>query len=104
MQRAWNPHWNVQLNGKLLQLVSILGYSQSLEIVGYDFEIILQTQKFALTEQTKCGTSNIIEEQENKGGHIYAKNSMSKLKCCMHRAAYTVTVLKNVVSMTTQLT
>ena len=45
MQRAWNPQWIVQLNLKLLQLVSILGFSQSLEIVGYDFENILQTQK-----------------------------------------------------------
>ena len=52
MQRAWNPHWNVQLNWKLLQLVSIVGFSQSLEIVGYDFfENNLQTQKFAITER-----------------------------------------------------
>ena len=53
MQRAWNPHWVVQLNWKLLQLVSILGFSQSMEIVGYDFENILQTQKLAMTEPTK---------------------------------------------------
>ena len=94
MQRAWNPHWIVQLNWKLLQLVSILGFSQSLEIVGYDFENILQTQKFAVTEPTKCETSHKNEEQVNKGGLIYAKSSMSKLKYCMYRAAYTVTVLK----------
>ena len=94
MQSAWNSHWIVQLNWKLLQLVSILGFSQSLEIVGYDFENILQTQKFAMTEPTKCETSHINEEQVNKGGLIYAKSSMSKLKYCMYRAAYTVTVLK----------
>ena len=67
MQRAWNPHWIVQLNWKPLQLVSILGFSQSLEIVGYDFENILQTQKFATTEPTKCETSHINEEHVNKG-------------------------------------
>ena len=63
MQRAWNPHWNVQLNWKLLQLVSIVGFSQSLDIVGYDFEKILQTQKFATTERTECETSHKNEEQ-----------------------------------------
>ena len=94
MQRAWNPHWIVQLNWKLLQLVSILGFSQPLEIVGYNFESILQTQKFAMTEPTNCETSHINEEQVNKGGLIYAKSSMSNLKYCMYRAAYTVTVLK----------
>ena len=104
MQRAWNPHWIVQLNWKLLQLVSILGFSQSLEIVGYDFENILQRQKFAMTEPTKCETSHINEEQVNKGGLIYAKSRMRKLKYCMYFAVYTVTVLKKVVGMTTQLT
>ena len=91
MQRAWNPTWNVQLNWKLLQLVSIVGFSQSLEIVGYDFENILQTQKFAVTERTKCETSRINEEQVNKGGLIYANSSRSKLKYCMYRAACTIT-------------
>ena len=104
MQRAWNPHWNVQLNWKLLQLVSIVGFSQSLEIVGYDFENNQQTQKFAMTERIKCETSHINEEQVNKGGLIYAKSSRSKLKYCKYRAAYTVTLLKKVVGMTTQLT
>ena len=80
MQRAWNPHWNVQLNWKLLQLASIVAFSQSLEIVGYDFENILQTQKLAMTELTKWETSNINEEQVNKGGLIYAESSRSKLK------------------------
>ena len=94
MQRAWNPHWIMQLNWKLLHLVSILGFSQSLEIVGYDFENILQTQKFAMTEPKNCETPHINEEQVNKGALIYAKSSMSKLKYCMCRAAYTVTVLK----------
>ena len=93
MHRAWNQHWNVQLNWKLLQLVSIVGFSQSLEIVGYDFESILQTQKFAMTER-KSEMSHINEEQVNKGGIIYAEISRSKLKYCMYRAAYTVTVLK----------
>ena len=46
---------------------------------GFDFENILQTQN---------------EEQLNKGGLIYAESSRSKLKCCMYRAAYTITVLK----------
>ena len=104
MQRAWNPHWNVQLNWKLLQLISIVGFSQSLEIGGYDFENNLQTQKFAMTEPTQFETSHIKEEQVNKGGLIYAESSRSKLKHCMYRAEYTVTVLKKVVGMTTQLT
>ena len=104
MQRAWNPHRIVQLDWKLLQLVSILGFSQSLEILGYDFEKILQTQKFAMTEPTERETSHIKEEQVNKGGLVYAKSSMSKLKYCMYRAAFTVTVLKKVFCMTTQLT
>ena len=94
MQRAWNPHWIAQLNWKLLQLVSILCFLQYLEIVGYDFENILQTQKFAMTEPTNCETSHINEEQVNKGGLIYAKSSTSKLKYCMYRAAHTVIVLK----------
>ena len=94
MQRAWNPYWNVQLKWKFLQLVSIVGFSQSLKIVGYDFENILQRQKFAMTEPTKCETSHINEEQVNKGGLIYAENSRSKLKYCMYRAAYTETVLE----------
>ena len=47
-----------------------------------------------MTEPTKRQKSHINEEQVNKGGLIYAKSSMSKLKYCMHRAAYTVTVLK----------
>ena len=51
MQRAWNPHWNVQLNWILLQWVSIIGFLQYLYIVGYDFENFLQTQKFAMTER-----------------------------------------------------
>ena len=59
-----------------------------------DFEYIIQTQKFAMTERTKCETSNINEEQVNKGGLIYAESSMSKLKHCMYRAAHTVVVLK----------
>ena len=107
MQRAWNPHWNVHLNWKLfyfVRFVSMLGFQQSLEIVGYDFENILQTQKFAMTEPTKFETSHINEEQVNKGGLNYAKSSKSKLKYCMYRAAYTVSVLKKVVGMTTQLT
>ena len=83
MQRAWNPHWNVYLNWKLHQLVSIVSFSQSIEIVGHDFENILQTQKYAMTEPTKCETSHINEEQVNKGGLIYAESSMSKLKYCM---------------------
>ena len=94
MQRAWNPHWIVQLNWKLLRLVSILGFVKFLEIVGYDFKNILQTKKFAMTEPTNCETSHIVEEQVNKGGLIYAESSISKLKNCMYRAAYTVTVLK----------
>ena len=52
MQRAWKPQWNKQLNWKLLQMFSLVCFSQSLEIVGYDFENILQTQKFAMTERT----------------------------------------------------
>ena len=94
MQRAWNPYWNVQLNWKLLQLVSIVGFSQSLEIVGYDFENILQRQKLSTTERTKFETSHINEEQVNKGGLFFAESSRSKLKYCMYRAAYTVNVLK----------
>ena len=94
MQRAWNPHWNVQLNWKLLQLVGIVDFSQSSENVGYDFENILQTQKFAMTERTKCETSHINEVQVNKGGLIYAESSRSKLKYFMYRAAYTSIVLK----------
>ena len=70
-------------------------FSQYLEIVGYVSENILQTQKFAMTERTKCESSHINEEEINKGGLIYAKSSRSKLKCCMYRAAYTVIVLKN---------
>ena len=70
MQRAWKPHWSAQLDWILLQLVSILGFSQSLEIVGYDFENILQTQKFAIGEPPKCERSHINEEQVNKGGLI----------------------------------
>ena len=47
-----------------------------------------------MMERTKCETSHINEEQVNKGGLIYAESSRSKLKYCMYRAAYTVTVLK----------
>ena len=47
-----------------------------------------------MTERTKCETSRINDEQINKGGLIYAESSRSKLKYCMYRAAYTVTVLK----------
>ena len=47
-----------------------------------------------MTEPTNCETSHISEEQVNKGGLIYAKSGMSKLKYCMYRAAYTATVLK----------
>ena len=94
MQRAWNPHCNVQLNWKLLQLVSILGFSQSLEIVECDFNNILQTHKFAMKERTKCQMSRINEEQVNKRGLISDQSSKSKLKYCMYRAAYTVTVTK----------
>ena len=94
MQRTWIPTWNVQPKWKLLQLASIVGFSQSLEILGYGFENILQTQKFAMTEPTKCETSHINEEQVNKRGLIYAKSSRSKLNYFMYRAAYTVTVLK----------
>ena len=70
MQRAWNPYWNVQLNWILLQLINIVGFSQSLEIVGYDFEKIMQTKKFAMTEPKKCETSHINKEQVNKEGLI----------------------------------
>ena len=84
----------MQLNWKIIQLVSTLGFSQSLETVGYDFENILQTQKLAMTEPTKCETSHINEEQVNKTVLIYAKSSMSKLKYCMYGSAYTVTLLK----------
>ena len=72
MQRARNPHWNMQLNWKLLQLDSIVGCSQSLEVVGYDFENILETQKFAISEPTKCETSHVNEEQVKKGELLYA--------------------------------
>ena len=82
MQRACNPYWNVQLNWKLLQLVSIVGFSHSLEIVGYDFETILQTQKFAMTEPTKCETSHINEEQVNKRGITYDESNRINLKHC----------------------
>ena len=85
-------------------MVSIVGFSQPLEIVGYDFENILQMQKFAMTERTKCKTSHINEEHLNKGGLIHADSSRSKLKYCMYRAAYTVSMLKKVVGMTTQFT
>ena len=61
--------------------------------MGYDLENLLQTQKFAVTEQKKCETSHINEKQVNKGGLIYAKTNRRKLKYCMYRAAYTVTVL-----------
>ena len=63
-------------------------------MVGYDFENILQTQKFAMTGWTKCETSRINEEQVNKRGLIYAESSRSKLKYYKYRAAYIVTVLK----------
>ena len=100
MQRAWN----LKLIWKLLQLVSTVGFSQSLEIVEYAFENILQTQKFAMTERTKCETSHINEEQVNKGRLIYAERCRNKLKYCMYRAVYTVIALKKVVGMTTQIT
>ena len=61
--------------------------------IGYDFEKILHSQKAAMTERTKCETSHINQEQVNKGGLIYAESSRSKLKYCVYRAAYTVTVL-----------
>ena len=34
---------------------------------------------------------------------MHSEKSMSKLKNCMYRAAYTVTALKNMVGMTTYL-
>ena len=104
MQRAWNSFLNVQLIWKLIQLLSILGYSQSLEIVGNDFENILQTKKFAISQRTKCETSHIKEERLNQGELIYSENSLSKLKYCMKRAAITVTALKKVFGMTMQHT
>ena len=63
-------------------------------MVGHDFENILQTHKTAMMEPTKRETPFINEEQVNKGGLIYAHSSMSKLKYCMYRAAYSVTVLQ----------
>ena len=104
MQRAWSSHWNMQLNLKLLQLVSILAFSQSLEILGYDFESTLQKQKIAMSEVTKSETSHIKEEQVNQGGLTYSENSMSNLKYCMYRAAYTVTALKIIVGVMMQHT
>ena len=104
MQWAWNPYWNMHLYWKLLQLVSILGFPQSLEIVGYDFENVLQMQTFTMRERTKCETSHTNEEQVNKGVLINAESSMSKLKYCIYGAAYTVTEPKKVICMTTQLT
>ena len=94
MKRAWNSHCNVQLNWKLLHLVSLLDFSQFSDLVEHDFEKILQTQKIAMSEKTKYETSRIKEDQVNQRGLIYSENSMSKLKYCMYRAAYTVTALK----------
>ena len=50
IQSVWNTQLIVQINWKLLQLFSILGFSQFSKIVGYDFENILQ---FAVSERTK---------------------------------------------------
>ena len=94
MQRAWKLHCNVHLNLKLLQLVSILSFSELSEIVIYDFENILQTQKFAMSEQTLCQTSHIDEEQINQGGFVYSEISKSKLKYFIYRSTYTVAGLK----------
>ena len=35
-----------------------------------------------------------MEEQENQGGLIYSENSVSNLRCCISRAAYTLTALQ----------
>ena len=78
MQRAGNSHRNVQLNGKLLQFVSIIGFAQSLEIVEDDFENFLHTQKFAMSERAKCETSHIKEELVHQEGLIYSVISKHK--------------------------
>ena len=70
--------------------------------MGYDFENILQTQKFAMSEWNKCETSHIMEAQANQGGLNYSENNMSKPENCMYRAAYTVTALKKVIGMAMQ--
>ena len=68
MQRAWNPHCSVQINWKFLQLVSIIGFSQYLEIVGNDFWNILQSQKITMMERTNCETSHINEHKARLPG------------------------------------
>ena len=88
MQKEVNSPKGTQLYCKLLYLVTMLSCSQSLAIVGHDFEKIIQTQKFATTERTKCETSHLNEEQVNKGGLIYAESSMIKLKYCMYRVLH----------------
>ena len=48
------------------------------EIVVYDFENVLQTQKFAMSVWTKCETSHNKGEHVHQGTLMYSENSMKK--------------------------
>ena len=46
--------------------------------MGYDFKNIQQTQKFAMSERTKCETSRIKEKQVIRGGLINSEKFVNK--------------------------
>ena len=81
-----------------LRLVSIMFFAivrlWDILFLGFDFEKIPQTQKFALSEWAKGETSHFKMEKVNWGGLIYSENSMSISKYSLYRATYTVTALK----------
>ena len=56
MQKAGNLQSKAHLKYKLLVLFSVLTLTQSVEIVGYDFENILQMQKLTTREQMQIVT------------------------------------------------
>ena len=86
---------------------SQIRFSQSLEILGYYFEIILHTQKLALSERGRkeqVAGKPKRKEQINRRETFYSENKMSNLICSKYRAAYNATALKTVVGMTMQHT
>ena len=92
------PKENRDTGKKIILLLTIIAVSfeeEHIKTVGYDFEQVVGTTVYSLTDEKNCtrGSSGMISVPH--GSVVFSKNDgRREMKTCHYQASYTVSYMK----------